>query len=115
MLGCRRCTKNGKLDKRVKPLARDLYDGEVAYLDDRIGRFLTELEQRGYGAQWRMEGVDINPDEIEMGRSRGLDLPCGTLESQGYGPGTFDAVAAFSVLEHLQARATARLEPSKVA
>jgi SAM-dependent methyltransferase len=66
------------------------------------GTFLTELEQRGYGAQWRMEGVDINPDEIEMGRSRGLDLRCGTLESQGYGPGTFDAVAAFSVLEHLQ-------------
>jgi len=47
VLGCRRCTKNGKLDKRVKPLARDLYDGEVAYLDDRIGRLLTELKHRG--------------------------------------------------------------------
>lgn len=66
------------------------------------GTFLSALRDAGLGERWRLEGVDINPDEVAMGRDRGLDLHCGTLESQDCAPGSFDAVAAFSVLEHLQ-------------
>ena len=47
VLGCRRCVENGAITERFKPLARDLYDGEIAYVDDRIGRIIDTLKERG--------------------------------------------------------------------
>lgn len=66
------------------------------------GTFLLELGRRGIGAQWRYEGIDINPDEVAMGRAAGLEITCATLEDSGIPAESFDAVTAFSVLEHLQ-------------
>lgn len=43
--GCRKCTRQGRLRPDFPPLAHDLYDGAVRYVDDRIGRFLDALKQ----------------------------------------------------------------------
>ena len=66
------------------------------------GTFLGELKARGYEDSWKLQGLDINPDEVGMGREAGLDIICGTIESAGIPPESFDVVTAFSVLEHLQ-------------
>lgn len=47
VLGCRKCGKGKGLKPEFKNLARDLYDGEVAYIDDRLGVFLDALRERG--------------------------------------------------------------------
>jgi len=66
------------------------------------GTFLAELRERGHGDRWHLQGLDINPDEVGMGRASGLDLICGTIDSAGLASESFDVVTAFSVLEHLQ-------------
>ena len=50
---------------------------------------------------WEAIGIDLNPSAIEYGRRRGLDLRMAALESAGFAPGSFDAVALFDVVEHL--------------
>ena len=52
-------------------------------------------------AGWEAIGIDLNPSAIEYGQSRGLDLRTVALESAGFAPGSFDAVALFDVVEHL--------------
>ncbi len=66
------------------------------------GTFIGELTARGHGERWQVEGLDINPDEVAMGRAEGLEITCGTLETAAYEPETFDVVTTFSVLEHLK-------------
>jgi arylsulfatase A-like enzyme len=43
---CEKCMVGGMPDPGFKKLASDLYDGEVAYLDDRVGRFLRALKDK---------------------------------------------------------------------
>ncbi|MEE8410450.1 MAG: sulfatase [Myxococcota bacterium] len=45
--GCRKCRVDGKLAPGFQTLAHDLYDGTVAYVDDRIGKLFAALEARG--------------------------------------------------------------------
>jgi 2-polyprenyl-3-methyl-5-hydroxy-6-metoxy-1,4-benzoquinol methylase len=66
------------------------------------GTFIKELRSRGYSDRWEFEGLDINPDEVDMGRADGLQITCGTLDTAAYDPARFDMVTSFSVLEHLQ-------------
>lgn len=47
VLGCRKCRRSGNVVPAFKKLGSELYDGEVAYLDDRIGAFLDALRERG--------------------------------------------------------------------
>lgn len=44
---CDPCMADGVVAEPFKTLARRLYDEEIHYLDDRIGRFLDALRQRG--------------------------------------------------------------------
>ncbi|MBW2261325.1 MAG: sulfatase [Deltaproteobacteria bacterium] len=43
---CSNCKKDGKLRDDFKETARGLYDAEVAYVDDEIGKLLDELRKR---------------------------------------------------------------------
>ncbi|MSR74856.1 MAG: methyltransferase domain-containing protein [Planctomycetes bacterium] len=81
---------------------RHMRGGSLLDFGSARGTFLSELVKRGYTQRWRCEGIDINPDEVAMGRAAGLDLRCARLEESGIAPGTYDAVTAFSVVEHLQ-------------
>ena len=66
------------------------------------GTFLEEAARRGFAERWRLEGIDINPDEVRMGHERGVSIFCGNLEQAAWPADSFDAITAFSVLEHLQ-------------
>lgn len=45
--GCRDCRTDRVLKPEIKELARGLYDGEITYVDDQIGRFLDALRRLG--------------------------------------------------------------------
>jgi arylsulfatase A-like enzyme len=47
VVGCNACSGEGSVNSVFRSLGRDLYDGEIAYVDDRIGRLLDTLEKRG--------------------------------------------------------------------
>jgi SAM-dependent methyltransferase len=88
---------------------RALGGGRILDFGSARGTFLAELRNRGYEDRWALEGIDINPDEVRMGVESGLPIREGALKDAPYAPGTFDAITAFSVIEHLQ-RPDAELE-----
>ncbi len=45
--GVRGCSKCAQATPAFRKLARDLYDGELAYMDDRIGKLIDGLKERG--------------------------------------------------------------------
>jgi 2-polyprenyl-3-methyl-5-hydroxy-6-metoxy-1,4-benzoquinol methylase len=61
------------------------------------GRALRVLEELG----WQAEGVDFDPDAVEIARRRGLDVRQGTLGEARYPDGRFHAVVMSHVIEHL--------------
>ncbi|MEE8408124.1 MAG: sulfatase-like hydrolase/transferase, partial [Myxococcota bacterium] len=44
---CSKCGRHNEANSVFKAMARDLYDGEIAYVDHKIGRFIANLKQRG--------------------------------------------------------------------
>ena len=44
--GCARCGQRGRIAPAFKKVAKGLYDGEVAYMDSRVGRLLQVLRER---------------------------------------------------------------------
>ncbi len=47
VLGCGGCGQGKGMKRDFKPVAKDLYDGEIAFIDDRLGVFLQALRDRG--------------------------------------------------------------------
>lgn len=47
VLGCARCDRKGGITPGFRPVARALYDGSVAYVDDRLGKFFRALQRHG--------------------------------------------------------------------
>ena len=45
--GCGNCGQGKALKKDFKPVAHDLYDGEINFIDDLLGVFLLALRDRG--------------------------------------------------------------------
>jgi SAM-dependent methyltransferase len=62
-----------------------------------IGDVLAKMTRLG----WRAEGLDTDPDVVAQTRARGLTVELGLLEDRAYPDGTFDAVSAKHVLEHV--------------
>lgn len=62
-----------------------------------LGDVLAQMTQLG----WLAEGIDTDPNVVGQARARGLQVQLATLEGQGYADGTFDAVSAKHVLEHV--------------
>jgi 2-polyprenyl-3-methyl-5-hydroxy-6-metoxy-1,4-benzoquinol methylase len=88
--------------ERVALMARHLEragSGAIRYLD--VGCSTGFVVEAARNTGWDAIGIDLNPSAIEFGRSRGLDLRTVALEDGGFGPGTFDALSLFDVLEHL--------------
>lgn len=81
---------------------RALGGGRLLDFGSARATFLGELKKRGFEDRWQLEGVDINPDECRMGTEAGLDVHCGTIDEERYDGAEYDAITAFSVMEHLQ-------------
>ena len=82
---------------------RKLKGGKVLDFGSARGTFIAELLARGYDDRWEALGIDINADEVAMGLEKNLPLLASDLDGAGFEPGSFDAITAFSVMEHLQA------------
>lgn len=66
------------------------------------GTFLAHLMSSDIGSRWQIDGVDINPDEIALGCKAGLPVRVADVLAGGIASGAYDAITAFSVIEHLQ-------------
>ncbi|HOZ72426.1 MAG TPA: class I SAM-dependent methyltransferase [Spirochaetales bacterium] len=78
------------------------------------GALLSSFHEAG----WRAQGVEVGPSMAGYARERfGLDVETATIESATYEIGSFDAVVATHLIEHLNdprsflARARAALRP----
>ncbi len=94
--------------EQILPLAVQLLDGYKAVLDvgcgeGQVARLLSEASQR------RVVGVDPTPSQIEMATERGGGPEYFTRPADGLGfdDGSFDAVIACLVFEHID-----ELEPA---
>lgn len=64
------------------------------------GRFLAYAHERG----WKATGTEMNTELVEVARRKGFDaVHADRLNT--FGDGSFDLIAAFDVLEHLEAGA----------
>ena len=61
------------------------------------GRYLQRLTQNG----WAVVGVEPGEGPAALGRAAGLDVHCGTLTTCQLAHESFDAAAAWMVLEHI--------------
>ena len=102
--------QGGRLGRvlRLYPRTRAALDAGIMYLPSVPGGRLLDVgcgsgafmdRMRSLG--WRVEGVDFDPQAVEVARSRGLETRTGTLEEQNYPAASFDAVTLSHVIEHL--------------
>lgn len=76
----------------VKPLRGRLLDVGAA-----TGYFLALAQERG----WEVRGVELSPQAAAKARERGIEVAVGTLSQAPFDKGSFDAVTAFDVIEHV--------------
>ncbi len=87
-------------NERVEIMKRWLPDSlRPKYLD--VGCATGFVVEAARDAGWDATGVEMNPDAVEFGRSRELNLIQGKLQSVPLGAETFDAISLFDVLEHI--------------
>ncbi len=76
--------------------------GRVLDFGSARGTFLEALAASPLGERWQGDGIDINPDEVAMGVAKGLPVRVADIFTDEIPAETYDAVTAFSVLEHMQ-------------
>jgi len=93
----------------VLPGGRDALDDSACHLPaPPPGARLLEIGF-GSGAQlrrmrelgWEVTGVDVDPAAVAAARNRGFDVRLGELAAQRFPDGTFDAIYASHVIEHV--------------
>jgi 2-polyprenyl-3-methyl-5-hydroxy-6-metoxy-1,4-benzoquinol methylase len=58
---------------------------------------IASLAQRG----WSVRGLELSGPQAEYCRARGLEVDCASFDGSGLPPGSFDAVTASHLIEHL--------------
>lgn len=67
------------------------------------GGFLRIAEEAG----WDAEGIDFDSAAVEVARSRGLNVRCGTIDSLSENKSSYDIITLSHVIEHLHDPASA--------
>jgi 2-polyprenyl-3-methyl-5-hydroxy-6-metoxy-1,4-benzoquinol methylase len=62
-----------------------------------IGYFLEVAKERG----WEVFGTEFTDEAVEICRGKGISMQQGVLDVGNYDAGSFDVVASFEVLEHI--------------
>lgn len=81
---------------------RETGGGRMLDFGSARGTFIGHLAKSDIGARWQVEGVDINADEIDIGRRQGHPVRVANVLANGLEDDTYDVITAFSVIEHLQ-------------
>lgn len=71
--------------------------GRILEIGFGYGRTISQLNELG----WAAEGLETDAITVENARRRGLNVNCGTLTSQHYPDGHFDAIVSNHLLEHV--------------
>ena len=71
--------------------------GTILDLGCGSGWFLDSMRSRG----WKTYGVEISEQAAALGKSRGLQICCGTLQDAQFSPELFDYVRANHSFEHI--------------
>ncbi len=50
---------------------------------------------------WQVQGVDFDPEAVQIARKRGLEVRLGNLQAQAYPSGSFDAITMSHLIEHV--------------
>ena len=61
------------------------------------GEWLLEMRDRG----WPVQGIDFDENAVNVAKSRGLQVECGSLEQHGLPADFFDAITLSHVIEHV--------------
>ncbi|MFH1023610.1 MAG: class I SAM-dependent methyltransferase [Planctomycetota bacterium] len=94
--GVLRPLAQGRLERIEKVAGRR---GRLLDVGCAFGLFPAVAAERG----WEAVGVDLSEFAAEEGcRRYGLDIRAGTIEAQGFPPGSFDVITAFEFVEHLE-------------
>jgi len=99
--------EHGRLMERLrtlKPSGRFLEVGAAA------GGFLDRAKTAGY----EVSGVELSAAACDVAKGRGIELHCGSLESAGFGDGSFDIVYMGDVLEHIPKPSSALMEAFRI-
>lgn len=72
-------------------------DGKLLEIGCGNGTMLSSMQEFG----WTAQGVDFDPNAVQVARDRGLNVQLGTLKDQGYQNESFDALVMVHVIEHL--------------
>ena len=87
---------------------RAFVDAQVLYLPaNPQGRLLDvgcgngQMLARMAALGWQAEGVDNDPAAVQVASAQGLNVHQGTLQSQQFADGVFDAVVMNHVIEHV--------------
>ncbi len=76
--------------------------GRILDFGSARGTFLAHLLRSELGKHWSAEGIDINRDEVEMGRRAGNPVRVANVMGPDLLRESYDVITAFSVIEHLQ-------------
>lgn len=71
--------------------------GRLLDIGAATGYFMKIAEERG----WKTRGVEISTYATDIGRSRGLDIEAGTIQSTDFRKESFDVVTMWDVVEHV--------------
>jgi len=80
-----------------RELTRRVGPGRVLDVGCGNGAFLALMASAG----WATVGLDVCPDGLRRARSRGVEVLRSSVEAAPLAPGSFDAVTAFYVIEHV--------------
>ncbi len=83
--------------ERVRDLQLFQSHGRLLEIGCAEGIFLSSASEAGF----QSVGLEADPETSSFGRSRGLDIRTGTLESTRFEPEQFHVVAMYHVIEHL--------------
>ncbi len=96
VLGCLpRCVEDADLIAGHLPASRR---GKVLDVGCGSGGLVAGLEELG----WQASGIDPDPVAVGAGRAQGLDLSVGGIQDAVCPDGTYDAVIAVHVIEHVE-------------
>lgn len=71
--------------------------GKLLDIGAATGYFMNIAAERG----WQASGLEMSDWAASKGRSRGLDIATGTLESNNFQDDSFDAITMWDVIEHM--------------
>lgn len=97
-------------EQRLRHLQRHISSGRLLEVGCASGEFLRPAARSGFD----VAGVEPEPITSAQARDRGLNVVTSTLAEASYGVGSFDAVALFHVLEHLDSPRQTLTEISRI-